>query len=112
VIEILLEIVSRLRPLKMVRWLAVVAGCLMLWIVINYQPLREYFSMRDNLETYRETNGKLERTRSDLTKENEALQAGGFPAEKAIRERLLMIKPGEKIYTIQTAPTTDSLTTH
>ncbi|MCE5228280.1 septum formation initiator family protein [bacterium] len=111
-IEILAEILSRLRPLIMVRWLAVVAGCLLLWIVINYEPLREYFAMRDNVEANRETNARLERQRNDLMKENEALQAGGFPAEKAIRERLLMIKPGEKVYMIQTTPTTNTTETN
>lgn len=110
-IEILVEILSRLRPLKLVRWVAVVAACLLLFILINNQPLREYFSMRDNLETYRQTNAQLERERNELLKENEALQAGGFPAEKAIRERQLMIKPGEKVFFIEDPQTSDTTAT-
>lgn len=109
-IEIILEILSRLRPLKLVRWLAVVGACLLLFILINNQPLREYFTMRDNLDTYRQTNAQLERERNDLLKEDEALQAGGFPAEKAIRERLLMIKPDEKVYFIENLQTTGTTT--
>lgn len=107
-IDILVEILSRLRPLKIVRWFAVVAACLLLWIVINYEPLREYFTMRDKLGSYTQTNDQLERERNDLAKEHDALQAGGFPAEKAIREKLLMVKPGEKVYVIESddQPTT------
>lgn len=87
--------------MNVVRWFAVVAGCLLLWIVINYEPLREYFAMRDKLDTYQQTNDQLERDRNELVKEHDALQAGGFPAEKAIREKLLMVKPGEEVYTIE-----------
>ncbi len=110
-IEVLLEILSRLRPLKLVRWLAVVGACLLLFILINNQPLREYFTMRDTLDTYRQKNDQLERDRNDLLREEAALQAGGFPAEKAIRERLRMIKPGEKVYFIEDESTTETTTT-
>ena len=95
--DLLAEILERLRPLRLLRWAAVALACVAAWMFLNYEHLREYFDMRERLDRHRAGNARLERTREELLREREALEAGGFPAEKAIRERLLMSKPGERI---------------
>jgi cell division protein FtsB len=102
----LLQSMSRLlwwcRPFRLLQWTAFVVICAVVWVVLNYSTLQEYFRERDRLEHYRESVTHLQKQQNQLVEERTALLAGGFPAEKAIRERLLMVKPGEHVLFIET----------
>jgi cell division protein FtsB len=101
--DLFADILARFQPGRFVRWLVLVSVSLgLLWVLINYETLGEYFSARDRLRSYRDANSRLQRRQAELESELEALEAGGFAAEKAIRERLYMIQPGEKIIFIET----------
>jgi len=102
VVDFIAELLDRLQPARFLRWLTFVILSLgILWILINYETLGEYFEARDRLTAYNENNARLQQRQAELESELKALESGGFPAEKAIRERLFMVKPGEKIIFIE-----------
>jgi hypothetical protein len=72
-----------------------VGGALMLYI--NYPTLQEYFRARARRESYRESVAALKKEYDKLLREQSELKNGGFETEKTIRERLMMVKPGERI---------------
>ena len=76
------------------------------WLLVNSATLREYFQARARKDQYVKFVSRLERDQAELLAERAALQSGGFPKEKALRERLLMVKPGEEILFIETPDAT------
>jgi len=94
-------LLSICRPARLLRWALLIVVLLAAWMALNYTKLQDYFSARERRNTYRESVARLQKRHEQLTREHAALLAGGFPAEKAIRERLKMIKPGEKVIDIQ-----------
>lgn len=72
-----------------------------LWVSINFSTLQEYFRARDRYQNYQQTVTELQREQERLMGEQAALKDDGFPKEKAIRERFLMVKPGEEILFIE-----------
>ncbi len=103
--DLLYDLLDRLRPLRLMRWLALGVGCLALWVLINVTPLREYLRLNEELRNHRDTTHRLEQERLNLERERDELQRGDFAAEKAARERLQLIRPGEKIFFIESEPT-------
>lgn len=83
---------------------AFVGAALMLYI--NYPTLQEYFQARQRRESYSESVAALKKEYSRLLREQAELKNGGFETEKTIRERLRMVKPGERILFID--PPADS----
>jgi cell division protein FtsB len=73
-----------------------------IWLIFDYSLLQEYFQARERRNQYREQVAQAEKRQDNLKLEHEALKQGGFPAEKAIRERQRMVKPGEKVMFIET----------
>lgn len=95
------RIVQYVHPKRLMIWalcLIVPAGA---WMVLNYSELQHFFHARERLEQYRTAVAKLEQQQVRLQQENQELQEGGFSMEKSIRERLFMVKPGEKILLIE-----------
>ena len=95
------KFISLIRPTKLLWPLACLLAVSVCWIVLNYWKLQEYFSARDQRQRTRQTVGELERERARLLAERAALQGEGFATEKAIRERFLMVKPGEHIIFVE-----------
>ena len=84
-------------PRLLVKWPAYAAVLGALWLVFNYQALRQYFQVRALRNDNRRVVEKLEQRRSAYLDERRQLETWGFSAEKAIREQLLMVKPGENV---------------
>ncbi|HOE95960.1 MAG TPA: hypothetical protein PLS90_01070 [Candidatus Sumerlaeota bacterium] len=89
------------RPARLLWPVACLALTAAAWLFVNYDTLQRYLSERERLEHYRSLVAEEERLRDEMIGERAALQAGGFPAEKAIRERFIMVKPGEQILFIE-----------
>lgn len=88
-------------PAALLRGLAYLMAGTVIWLILNYSTLQNYFAARERLQTYEREVSRLQDQQSRLIEERAQLQAGGFPAEKAIRERFHMVKPGEKIIFVQ-----------
>lgn len=88
----------------MIKTIAYVAVCAALLIYINIPTLRDYFETRERRDSYRDSVGRLKAEHDALLREEAELKRGGFAMEKAIRERMLMVQPGEEILFIEDAP--------
>lgn len=84
------------------RWLSIGAVLLGIWLALNYTTLREFFEARHLRNDNRRQVSQLEQKYFQLVQEKRDLEQFGFPAEKAIRERFKMIRPGEKLMIIET----------
>jgi cell division protein FtsB len=71
-------------------------------VYLNFPTIQEYFHTRDRRDRYRDSVESLRAEHERLLQEQAALQTDGFDKEKAIRERLLMIKPGERVILVET----------
>ena len=78
----------------------VMAGAALM-IFFNFSTLQEYFRARERRDNYRESVAALQREYNQLLQEQAELKNNGFDKEKAIRERWLMVKPGEQILFIE-----------
>jgi len=67
------------------------------WLVINRGNLLQFFNRYGERNKEQSEVNVLEKNLSDLEEQKKILELGGFENEKVIRERYLMIKPGEKI---------------
>ncbi|MCL5270313.1 MAG: septum formation initiator family protein [bacterium] len=85
------------RPAALVKWAVYLLVVAAIWIYFNRATLQAYFAARERYNAYRAEVAAQEKQQARLNAELKALKAGGFPAEKAIRERLFMVRPGEKI---------------
>lgn len=109
-LDFLLHALSMIRPLALLRWGIIIVLLAILWVASHYEALQTYFTARERRQEYSEQVNRLQQEQGRLQAEQAALRSGGFQTEKAIRERLLMVKPGEKILFIETpeVPTTSS----
>lgn len=96
-------------PLFWIKSLAFCGILFGLWVAVNYQTLREFFQARQRRNETKLAVLDMERQYSSLEREKQALEAWGFPAEKAVRERFKMIRPGEKVILLEPekTPTAD-----
>ncbi len=81
-------------------WLGVIGAVMILWPVSNYPTLQEFYRARVLRNQNRHEVARLEAQYQSLLIEQGELEAWGFSAEKAIRERFRMALPGEKIIVI------------
>lgn len=93
-----------LRPMIVIKWLAYSAILLAIWLGFNYSVLRDYFDARALRNENRRAVAELNRQVSSLLEEKAQLETWGFSAEKAIRERFKMIRPGEKVILLDPPP--------
>jgi cell division protein FtsB len=105
---LLTKLLSFCRPARLFRWLILAVGGTVLWLTINYSKLQEYYTAHENRNNMLDSVNKLQKQRNKLVREWAALQAGGFPLEKAIRERFMMVHPGENILFIDPPETKDA----
>ncbi len=89
------------RPFALAKWAAYLFVPLVLWMGINFDTLREFLNSRAQMRRNAEEVSKLEGEYARLMAEKTKLASGGFPAEKAIRERFKMALPGEKVIYIE-----------
>lgn len=90
-------LLSAFNPLRALKWGAYIVVCCLAWLLLNRDTLREYFEARERKEDYIRDVNRLETEHQQLLAERAALQTEGFPKEKALRERMIMVKPGEEI---------------
>lgn len=83
------------------RWLVAASVLLAAWLAFNYGTLKEFFEARHLRNENRRQVSQLEQRYFHLVQEKRELEQLGFPAEKALRERFKMIKPGEKLIIIE-----------
>lgn len=88
------------RAARLGPWLGVIGVVMILWAVSNYPTLQEFYSARVLRNRNRHEVARLETQYQSLLTEQGELEAWGFSAEKAIRERFRMALPGEKIIVI------------
>lgn len=89
------------RPAIVARWGLMGAGLAALWFAFNHETLQQYFEARVQRNENRREVGRLERQIADLEEEKRQLETFGFPAEKTIRERFKMARPGERIIILE-----------
>jgi cell division protein FtsB len=88
-------------PFILVKWLAYLAVLFALWLAFNYDTLRDYFSSQTLMRQNQAEVAALESEHKRLNEENKQLEVGGFEAEKVIRERFKMVRPGERVIFIE-----------
>jgi hypothetical protein len=88
------------RPLVWLKWGMLAAGVSVLWLALNYATLNEYFEARARRNEIKRTVQAMEQQYHTLQHERGELEMWGFAAEKAIRERLKMARPGEQVIII------------
>lgn len=89
------------RPFLLLKWGFLAAGISALWLAVNYDRLEDYFEARARRSDARRTVQSMERQYSQLVHEKQELERWGFSAEKAIRERLKMARPGEHVIILE-----------
>lgn len=89
------------RPLFLLKWGLLASVAAGLWLAVNYERLQDYFETRARRGEAGRTVETMERQYSQLLQEKKELERWGFSAEKAIRERLKMARPGERIIMIE-----------
>lgn len=85
----------------MVRWVVALGILAAIWIGLNYRTLSDYFVSRVHRNENKRAVLELDRQHSELMSEKQQLERWGFPAEKAIRERFKMGRPGERVILIE-----------
>jgi len=88
---------SHASPFSILKWTIYFSVPAILWAGVNFKTLREYFDASATLDQNLVEVAKLQSEYDDLQREREMLDLGGFPAEKAIRERFKMVLPGEGV---------------
>jgi hypothetical protein len=88
------------RPLVWLKWGLAGAAVAGLWLSLNYATLNEYFDARARRNEAKRTVHAMDQQYQQLQTERRELEMWGFTAEKAIRERLKMARPGEQVIII------------
>jgi hypothetical protein len=96
------------RPLVWLKWGIAGAGILALWLALNYGTLNAYFDARARRNEVKRTVQGMEEQFQELQNDQHELEMWGFAAEKAIRERLKMARPGERVIIIEPSPAPES----
>lgn len=104
--DALLSILRVINPFALLRWVFYVSAAAVIWLLFDYPLLREYLDARQRRDEYKVLVRHETERRDNLKAEHDALREGGFPAEKAIRERQRMVKPGEKVLFLETPAAT------
>ncbi len=89
------------RPLFLFKWAFLGAAISSLWLAVNYDRLRDYFEARARRSDINRRVEAMERQYSQLQHEKSELEKWGFSAEKVIRERFKMSRPGEHVIIIE-----------
>lgn len=89
------------RPVTILKCIVYLAVPFALWLMHNYETLTEYFTARAHRDQNKIEVTSLEREFASLLNEKRQLEVGGFATEKAIRERLMMVRPGERVMFIE-----------
>ena len=89
------------RPFLLLKWGILGAVISALWLAVNYDRLEDYFEARARRSEASRTVQTMERQYSQLLHEKQELERWGFSAEKAIRERLKMARPGENVIILE-----------
>lgn len=95
------KLILNLIPTRLFWPASVLVVLLLLWGAFHYPTLHSLLKAREQRDRYRESVAQLEREKAALLTERPSLQGGGFATEKAVRERFLMVKPGEHILLVQ-----------
>lgn len=89
------------RPLKFLvkiaTLLAIMAGVLIGWGILNKQTAEEYLYYSDQLDSLVNTEAELKANISELQSRFQAMTTDSFEIERIAREKHLMMKPGEQI---------------
>jgi cell division protein FtsB len=107
----MIHLIGWMRPMALVKWTVYLMIPAVLWVILHIPTLHEYIQVRERLHNYRAEVSRLQLNQEQLQREQAALKAGGFPAEKAVRERFRLIKPGDHIIFIETDTDATSVTT-
>ena len=99
--ELMRYLLAFLRPALLLRWTALLVGCTAAWLYLNINTLQEYMVESSRLEDYRSKVEDLQHNQAQLIQMCKDLENCDYQTEKTIRERLLMVKPGEQIIFIE-----------
>lgn len=100
-LDFLLNCIPWRLPAFLLKWLVGVAAAVALLVYLNFSTLQQYFEARDRRDGYQESVRSLQQQHAELLREQAELRSNGFEKERAIRERLLMVRPGEQILFIE-----------
>lgn len=79
------------------RWLVCFGILLFLWAGLNFNRLKEYYQSRDRLQQLELRVARMQSRQGDLEGKIQDWTNNRFAVEKAVREELLLIAPGENI---------------
>ncbi len=89
-------------PRRKLLWIALgVAGALSLVSVADARGFRRYFQLRQESRSLEEKNAALSAQNAAMLREVEALRSDPRALERAAREELRFIKPGEVVFTLE-----------
>ncbi|KFE70207.1 FtsB family cell division protein [Hyalangium minutum] len=83
---------------------AVLAGVLSLASVADARGFRRYLSLRQDVESLQERNRALSDQNEALRREISALRKDPAALERAVREELGFVKPGEIVFHLEEEP--------
>jgi cell division protein FtsB len=83
---------------------AVLAGVLSLASVADARGFRRYMSLRQDVESLQERNRALSDQNEVLRREINALRKDPAALERAVREELGYVKPGEIVFHLEEVP--------
>lgn len=87
-----------------VRWALLACLSIFTWVAFNFVTLSEYIEARNRRNHTRREVRSLEADYSRLVTQKQELETWGFAAEKALRERYKMVKPGENVLLLNDKP--------
>lgn len=82
-------------------WALAVAGALALLSAVNDGGFRRYFLLRSQIASLEERNHQLAEQNQRMTREVEALRNDPKAIERAAREELGFVRPGELIFNLE-----------
>ncbi len=85
------------------RWLiyGVVVAALAALSALDPGGLRKYVALAREVERMRDENARLTAENAQLTREVHALRSNPAALERAVREELRYIRPGERVYVLE-----------
>lgn len=81
--------------------LAAVTFVALIWLAVDPHGLRHTKSLQANLEQIEATNAQLEQKNTKLRRELELLADDPLALERAAREELGLVRPGEVIFRLE-----------
>lgn len=89
------------RPLIWLKWGFAAAAVSAFWLAFNYDKLNEYFEARTRRNEVKRAVQTMDEQYAELAQQKRELEKWGFSAEKAIREQLKMVRPGERVILLE-----------